>query len=84
VVQQFIGSPHEATLVDVLATVEDQALSAEQAEAQLRAAIDRWWANARRQGVTVVPEGVAQTAEEVERLRQLALAEQVARRSGAT
>lgn len=84
VVQQFMGTPHETTLVDILATVEDQALSTEQAEAQLRAGIDRWWAHARRQGVTEVPDNLPQSAEEAERLRQLALAGQATGGSGPT
>ncbi len=74
VLQAFQGSPQEALLGAVLAAADDQQLSADAAEAQLRAGLDRWWQAARRAGEPV-PNAAGETIppEEARRLAQLDL-----------
>jgi DNA primase len=71
IVQTFIGSPHEGTVADALASAEDQALTPELAGERVRAGIARYWQQAERAGTAKAPADVARTAEELERLRQL-------------
>ena len=42
VIQHFVDSDHSAVLAEVLASATDQALSPEQAETQVLAAVERW------------------------------------------
>jgi DNA primase len=81
VMQGFAGSPHDAVLAAALAAAQDHALPPEQAEAQLRAGVQRWWLHARRAGsVPDAADGVeAPPAEEAERLRQLAIVRRATR-----
>ncbi len=68
----FADSPHAGVLASVLATAQDQHLTAETIEAEVRDGLDRWWQQARRSGhpapasaaVDVLPE-------ESKRLQQL-------------
>jgi DNA primase len=72
ILQHFADSPHEAVLASVLAMAEDHGLTMELAEAHVREGLDHWWQQARRSGAAApVPEAGAQTAEEIQRLRQL-------------
>jgi len=75
VLQHFVGSAHEAILAGALAMADDQGVTREHAESQLRAGLDRWWELARRAGDSAAPAPAhgETSAEEVERLRQLAL-----------
>ena len=75
VLQRFADTPHDAVLATALAAAQDQALSAEQAEVQLRAGVEAWWRIAQREGEAEVPPDAAPepSAEESERLRQLAI-----------
>ena len=75
VLQWFADTPHDAVLSAVLATVQDQGLTPDLAEAQLREGVERWWITARREGRAGPPNDQAppSTPEEAERLRQLDL-----------
>jgi len=79
VLQGFADSPHEAILASLLAMAEDQGMTPELAEAHVREGLERWWQLARRSGgaAPVAGEG-AQTAEEIQRLRQLDFVRQTA------
>jgi len=59
-------------LASLLAMAEDHGLTTELAEAHVREGLERWWQQARRSG-TAAPAAQAggQTAEEIQRLRQL-------------
>jgi len=85
VLQHFAGSPHEAILASVLAKAEDHALTLEMTEANVRKGLDNWWQQARRSGIAA-PAAAAgdQTAEEVQRLRQLDYVRQTAGRGPGT
>jgi len=78
ILQYFSSSPHEAVLVGTLAMADDQGVTREHAEFQLRAGLDRWWELARRAGDSAaLAQGHGQASpEEAERLRQLALVRQ--------
>ena len=78
ILQYFVGSPHEAILASTLAMADDQSVTREHAESQLRAGLDRWWELARRAGDSAAPpQGQGEASpEEAERLRQLALVRQ--------
>ena len=69
--QLFSESAHEPVLAAALATAEDHALTAEDAEARLREGAARWWLYARRAGKAAEPDAVPPSGEEAERLRQL-------------
>jgi DNA primase len=71
VMQQFSDSMHEPVLAAALATAEDHALTADDAEARLREGAARWWLYARRAGKAAEPDAAPATGEEAERLRQL-------------
>ena len=72
VLQYFVDSPHEAVLASVLAMAEDHGLTMELAEAHVREGLERWWQQARRSGSAApAPQAGGQTAEEIQRLRQL-------------
>ncbi len=73
VMQHFAGTPHDPVLANVLAMVQDQGLTPELAEAQLRDGVQRWWLNAQRSGaVDAAPEDLDPVSdEEAERRRQL-------------
>ncbi len=71
VMQQFADSLHEPVLAEALATAEDHALTADDAEARLREGADRWWMYARRAGKAIEPAAAPPSAEEAERLRQI-------------
>jgi DNA primase len=72
ILQYFADSPHEAVLASVLAMAEDHGLTMELAEAHVREGLDHWWQQARRSGGAAPnPAAGAQTAEEMQRLRQL-------------
>ena len=73
VLQRFADTPHDAVLATALATAHDQALAPDQAEAQLREGVKRWWLHAQRDGIAEPPpdEGPDLTTEDAERLRQL-------------
>jgi DNA primase len=79
VLQHFADSPHEALLASLLAMAEDHGLTTELAEAHVREGLERWWQQARRSG-TSAPAALAggQTAEEIQRLRQLDFVRQAA------
>jgi len=78
ILQHFVGSPHEPVLANALAMADDQSVTPEHAESQLRAGLDRWWELARRSGNSAAPlQGHGEASpEEAERLRQLALVRQ--------
>ncbi len=79
VLQYFADSPHEAVLAGVLAMAEDHGMTVELAEAHVREGLERWWQQARRSGAAApAPEAGAQTAEEIQRLRQLDFVRQTA------
>ena len=74
--QHFAGTPHDRILAQVLATAEDQGITAEQATEHLKEGVGRFWQQAQRAGRPVAeaagPDTAARTtAEENERLRQL-------------
>ncbi|HEY5863025.1 MAG TPA: DNA primase [Casimicrobiaceae bacterium] len=71
VMQLFSESAHEPVLAAALATAEDHALTADDAEARLREGAARWWLYARRAGKAAEPDAVPPSGEEAERLRQL-------------
>jgi len=71
VMQQFSESAHEPVLAAALATAEDHALTADDAEARLREGAARWWLYARRAGKAAEPDAAPPSGEEAERLRQL-------------
>jgi hypothetical protein len=72
ILQHFADSPHEAVLAGVLATADDHGLTVELAEGHLREGLERWWQQARRSGSAApTPVEGGQTAEEIQRLRQL-------------
>jgi len=71
VMQRFADSPHEHVLAAALATSEDHALTADDAEARLREGAARWWLYARRAGKAAEPDAAPPSGEEAERLRQL-------------
>jgi hypothetical protein len=85
VLQHFTDSPHETVLASVLAKAEDHGLTLEMTEANVRKGLENWWQQARRCG-TAAPAPVAggQTAEEVQRLRQLDYVRQTAARGPGT
>ena len=66
--------------------VDIQALAPELAEAQLREGVQRWWIAAQREGRAEPPPDQAPelTAEETERLRQLALVRRATSPDGAS
>jgi DNA primase len=77
--QHFADSPHEAVLASVLAMAEDHGLTMALAEAHVREGLERWWQRARRSGAAApAPQAGGQTAEEVQRLRQLDFVRQTA------
>ena len=79
VLQYFAGSPHEAILASVLAKAEDHALTLEMTEANVRKGLENWWQQARRSGTAApAPAAGGQTAEEIQRLRQLDYVRQTA------
>ena len=75
VMQAFAASPHERVLAEALATATDHGLGQEQAQAALEHGVARLWEHAARsgrvQGLAATPS--PRSAEETERLRQLAL-----------
>ena len=72
VLQFFADSPHEPVLAGVLATADDHGLTAELAEGHVREGLERWWQQARRAGTAApAPLEGGQSAEEIQRLRQL-------------
>jgi len=72
VLQHFADSPHEPVLAGILATADDHGLTAELAEGHLREGLLRWWQQARRAGSAApAPAEGGQSAEEIQRLRQL-------------
>jgi hypothetical protein len=72
VLQHFADSPHEPVLAGVLATADDHGLTAELAEGHVREGLERWWQQARRAGSAApAPVEGGQSAEEIQRLRQL-------------
>ena len=73
VIQHFAGTPHERPLAQALATAHDHGITAELAEAHLRAGVARYWQQAHREGRSVAEggDGAPPSAEESERLRQL-------------
>jgi hypothetical protein len=72
VLQHFADSPHEPVLAGVLATADDHGLTAELAEGHVREGLERWWQQARRAGSAApAPAEGGQSAEEIQRLRQL-------------
>jgi hypothetical protein len=73
--QAFAGSPHERVLADALATATDHGLGQEQAQAALAQGVARLWEHAARSGrVQGSPaDAPPRSAEETERLRQLAI-----------
>jgi DNA primase len=79
VMQGFAGTPHDAVLSAALAAAEDHALTAEQAEAQLRDGAKRWWLKAQREGADVPDVDLELSPEEAERRRQLDLVRRSAR-----
>jgi len=83
VLQYFADSPHEAVLASVLAMAEDHGMTVELAEAHVREGLERWWQQARRSGTAApAPPAGAQTAEEIQRLRQLDFVRQTAAGEG--
>ena len=59
-------------MASVLATAEDHGLTMELAEAHVRDGLERWWQQARRSGTAApAPAEGGQTAEEIQRVRQL-------------
>jgi len=79
VLQHFADSPHEAVLASLLAMAEDHGLTTELAEAHVREGVERWWQQARRSGTAApAPLDGGQTAEEIQRLRQLDFVRQAA------
>ena len=59
-------------LAGVLAKADDHGLTVELAEGHLREGLERWWQQARRTGSAApAPVEGGQTAEEIQRLRQL-------------
>ncbi len=85
VLQYFAETPHEAVLASVLAMAEDQALTMEMAEVNVRNGLENWWQRARRTG-TAAPAAQAggQTPEEIQRLRQLDFVRQSGAGPGST
>jgi DNA primase len=79
VLQHFADSPHEALLASLLAMAEDHGLTTQLADAHVREGLERWWQQARRSG-TAAPAALAggQSAEEIQRLRQLDFVRQAA------
>jgi DNA primase len=72
ILQHFADTPHAAVLAGVLATADDHGLTVELAEGHLREGLERWWQQARRSGSAApAPVEGGQTAEEIQRLRQL-------------
>jgi DNA primase len=76
VMQYFSGTPYDRILTQVLATAEDQGITAEQATEHLKEGVGRYWQQAQRAGRPVAeaagPDTAARTTpEEGERLRQL-------------
>jgi hypothetical protein len=74
--QHFAGTAHDRILAQVLATAEDQGITAEQATEHLKEGVGRYWQQAQRAGRPVAeaagPDTAARTTpEESERLRQL-------------
>jgi len=71
VVQAFVGSPHESTLVQALAHAEDQGLDEQQAALELAEGVRRFWLQAQRAGQPVAAAALGVVSpEEAERLRQ--------------
>jgi DNA primase len=75
VMQAFAASAHERLLADALATATDHGLGQEQAKEALEQGVARLWEHAARAGRVQGQPATAppRTAEETERLRQLAL-----------
>jgi hypothetical protein len=76
IMQHFAGTFHDRILAQVLATAEDQGITAEQATEHLKEGVGRYWQQAQRAGRPVAeaagPDTAARTTpEETERLRQL-------------
>jgi DNA primase len=72
VIQHFADSPHEGILASVLAKAEDHGLTTEMTEANVRKGLENWWQQARRAGSAApAPAEGGQSAEEIQRLRQL-------------
>jgi DNA primase len=68
----FAETPHADVLASVLATAQDQHLTAETIEAEVRDGLDRWWQQQRRSGRPAPASAtVAVPAEESKRLQQL-------------
>jgi DNA primase len=83
ILHYFADSPHEAVLASVLAMADDHGLTRELAEAHVREGLDHWWQQARRSGAAAPTPAVgAQTAEEIQRLRQLDFVRQTAAAGG--
>jgi hypothetical protein len=80
VMQAFSATDHERIFAEALATATDHALPQEQAQMALADGVARLWPHAARSGHADSPErGVpAWSAEETERLRQLAIVRQAA------
>ncbi|HTR57144.1 MAG TPA: DNA primase [Casimicrobiaceae bacterium] len=76
VIQHFVGTPHEAVLVDALTAAETEGLSAESVEIQFREGVQRYWTTRRRRGASDDAAGVPLSAEEAERARQRSLVQE--------
>jgi DNA primase len=71
ILQAFAESSHEAVLAAVLAAAEDQQLTAGTTEAQVRAALERWWLNARLHGAAAPASEKALRIEDENRIKAL-------------
>jgi DNA primase len=72
ILQFFADSPHEGILASVLAKAEDHGLTTEMTEANVLKGLENWWQQARRAGgAAPAPLEGGQSAEEIQRLRQL-------------
>jgi DNA primase len=79
VLQHFADSPHEGILASVLAQAEDHGLTTEMTEANVLKGLENWWQQARRAGSAApAPAEGGQSAEEIQRLRQLQFVRQTA------
>ena len=79
VLQHFADSPHEGILASVLAKAEDHGLTTEMTEANVLKGLENWWQQARRAGTAApAPAEGGQSAEEIQRLRQLQFVRQTA------
>ena len=71
VLQAFTGAPHAGVLASVLATAEDQHLDDVAVAAEVKDGLDRWWQQARRDGVPAPMATDTVPAEENSRVQQL-------------